>query len=342
MRELCPAIEAWIDRRTPFVLATVVAAGQPAPRGIGALMAIAPDTGQFIGSVSAGCVENAVIEMASAVARDHQSRWERYGGESGFPWELALTCGGRITVRTDVFPADAPASTALLSLLKTDNPGIWLCLNGKATLFQKTQPPVGDKWDSVTENLANEMLTAGPAIQEIDTPQGKALAYRIEPPRRLFIVGAAHTSLHLIPLAQSLLYKSILIDPRQAYLQPERLFSPPDQVHPAWPNTVLKKLAPGPLDAAAVLSHDPKIDDAALEALLHSDVGYIGALGSRKSHMARLKRLRKMGFDDSQLKRIHAPIGIPIRSHTPAQIAISIAAQLVESHLAPQGSAHHT
>lgn len=146
------------------------------------------------------------------------------------------------------------------------------------------------------------------------------------PPLHLVIVGAVHLAQALIPLARAAGYDVTVIDPRAAFASPERF--PDVVVHDEWPDEVLPKLDLGPRTALVALTHDPKIDDPALNAALHSGCFYIGALGSKKTQGARRDRLAAAGFKEADLSRIHGPIGLSIGARGPAEIAISIMAEV--------------
>ncbi len=148
------------------------------------------------------------------------------------------------------------------------------------------------------------------------------------PPPRLFIVGAVHIAQPLAPMAAVAGYAVTVIDPRQAFATPERM---PGCHHRLidWPDAAPSALAPDRRTAVVALTHDPKIDDPALLHALSKDCFYIGALGSRKTHGARLERLKANGMSDAQLARIHAPIGLDIGAVSPAEIAVSILAEIV-------------
>jgi xanthine dehydrogenase accessory factor len=146
------------------------------------------------------------------------------------------------------------------------------------------------------------------------------------PPLHLVIVGAVHLAQALIPLARAAGYDVTVIDPRAAFASPERF--PDVVVHDEWPDEVLPKLDLGPRTALVALTHDPKIDDPALNAALHSGCFYIGALGSKKTQGARRERLAAAGFKEADLSRIHGPIGLSIGARGPAEIAISIIAEI--------------
>ncbi len=147
------------------------------------------------------------------------------------------------------------------------------------------------------------------------------------PPLRLLIVGAVHAAQAMLPMAQGLGFAITVIDPRRAFATEERL--PGVEINREWPDDAMAQLAPDTRTAIVTLTHDPKIDDPALDAALRSPAFYIGALGSRKTHARRLERLGELGHSPESLARIRAPIGLDIKAVTAAEIGLSIVAEIV-------------
>ncbi len=147
------------------------------------------------------------------------------------------------------------------------------------------------------------------------------------PPLRLVIVGAVHIAQHLAAMAQSCGYAVVVADPRPAFAAAERF--PGVTLNRDWPDQAVERLAPDSRTALVALTHDPKLDDPALSAALRSAAFYVGALGSRKTHAARQERLRQAGLGEADIARLHAPVGLDIGARSPAEIALSIMAQLV-------------
>ena len=160
----------------------------------------------------------------------------------------------------------------------------------------------------------------------LETPAGLLFVEVWNPKPRLFVIGAVHTAQELVPLARATGYEVTVIDPRTAFSTPVRF--PNTILLHDWPNEALATLAPDRRTAILTLTHDPKIDDPALEAALRSEAFYIGALGSRRTHAKRVERLKNAGFDAAAIARIHGPVGLPIGAQTPAEIAISIMAEI--------------
>ncbi len=155
------------------------------------------------------------------------------------------------------------------------------------------------------------------------------LLQTLSPPPQLIIVGAVHIAQQLVPMARSAGYDVLLIDPRAAFAAPERF--PGVDVINEWPQEAMAGLSLNRRAAIITLSHDPKIDEPALRIALESEAFYIGALGSKKNHASRLKRLADFGYDDKTLGRIAGPIGLPLGGRSPAEIAVSILAQIIQS-----------
>jgi len=171
------------------------------------------------------------------------------------------------------------------------------------------------------------------ALQEetprrLETTDGDWFVHPFLPPRRLVVVGAVHIAQALVRLAAEAGDEPVVVDPRSAFARPDRF--PGLRVSTDWPDEFLEAEPLARRDALVTLTHDPKLDDPALELALRSPAHYIGALGSKKSHTARLERLRARGFEEASLARIHGPVGLPIGSRSPWEIAVSVMAQLIQ------------
>ncbi len=330
MWDIWPEFRTWLQAGEPVALATVVKAARPSPRGMGATMAIHRDGKQFIGSVSAGCVEIEVLEAARATLADGKSRYAEFGGEHGFPWEVSMSCGGTIGVRIDRMELPAEGIAAFSHFLSQFTPGLLLSQDGLHCLLDEHGGviySVGD-WEEARVQEALRCVEPEQSVTFVGSSDSGCLVRTLERPRRLFVIGAVHISLHLVRMARACGYQTIVIDPREAYAQASRFIETPHALVHGWPHKVLPAFKPGPGDSAAVVTHDPKIDDDALEVLLNSGCGYIGALGSRKNHAARIRRLVRV-LDPEVVDRIHGPIGLDIGSETPAEIAVSIMAEII-------------
>jgi xanthine dehydrogenase accessory factor len=167
------------------------------------------------------------------------------------------------------------------------------------------------------------------------TPAGEVFVQTFNPPPRVIIVGAVHIAQPLARMAALTGYGVTIVDPRRGFAGSQRFED--FEVEGDWPDEAMARLKPDIRTAVVTLTHDPKLDDPALDAALKSSAFYIGALGSRKTHGARLERLKALGFTDDQLKRIHGPVGLDIDALSPAEIAISIVAQITQVRRSGEG-----
>lgn len=290
---------AWLSRGHRVALATVIETWGSAPRAAGSHMVLRDD-GQFQGSVSGGCVEGDVIVNAQeALAQNRAVRLD-YGVSNSEAWKVGLACGGHISVL--VQPVDA----------RHFSPGL---------LRHILSERKAGRGVTVRTRLADG---SSEAVAEA-VPGDDFYISTYAPPLRVAIVGAVHIAQALVPLVQMLGYAPFVIDPRGAFAVGR--FQGLD-VSPLWPDEALRAWEPDGRSAVITLTHDPKLDDPALATALASPAFYIAALGSRKTHAARLERLKHQGFDDAQLARIQGPAGLAIGAKTPAEIALSIAAQM--------------
>lgn len=174
----------------------------------------------------------------------------------------------------------------------------------------------------------------------IDTDEGPLFLNAFNPPLRLVLVGAVHIAQALVPMAQLAGYDVTVIDPRSAFGSSERF--PGVTLSNDWPDEAMTQIRPDLRTAVVTLTHDPKIDDPALIAALRSDAFYIGALGSRKTHASRQERLREAGIADHEFVRIHGPVGLSIGAKSPAEISVSILAQMTAALRQPTTAATAT
>lgn len=288
-----------------MVLATVVRIWGSAPCGVGSHLAVRED-GHFVGSVSGGCVEGEVIAESLDLMEQGGVRLLEYGVEDAKAWEVGLACGGNLSVYLEKMHPDI---VDLLHDIDARKPVVrGVCLGDDTARFF---PP-----DKVQNSR----------IEEIGGKQWFLRAYL--PPIRLIIVGAVHIAQSLSLMARESGYDVVIIDPREGFASPER-FADAD-VRIEWPENALDALKLDSRCGLVVLTHDPKIDDPALIKALSCNCFYVAALGSNRTHAARLERLRRMGVGEENLGRINGPAGLPIGSATPAEIAVSILAQAVE------------
>ncbi len=289
---------AWLALGHKVALATVTQTWGSAPRAVGSHLVIRDD-GLFEGSVSGGCVEGAVIAEALACLAQNSFKRCAFGVADAKAWEVGLACGGQISVLVQPIQADFFSPDLLSDIAGLTRAG------GKAIVDS----------DSGTGRSGKDL--AGENILRIS----------YMPAARLAIIGAVHIAQHLAPMASQIGYDVLVIDPRGMFAASGRMTG--INVSTAWPDDCLADWKPNAASAVVALTHDPKLDDPALIAALKSDAFYIAALGSRKNHAGRLERLRAAGFSQADVSRVHGPAGLDIGARSPAEIAVSILAQMI-------------
>ncbi|MDB5694515.1 MAG: XdhC family protein [Sphingomonas bacterium] len=291
------AAQAW--KGEPMALATVVSTWGSAPRPRGSHMLVHAD-GRFEGSVSGGCVENDIMETAAQAIAGAPFQVKRYGVADTDAWEVGLPCGGEIAVMVQRVAADG----------------------FDPELFDRIAQARGEGGSLIVHTDLSSGLSSQRPLET-----GEVFVNRYDPPRRLLIVGAVQIAQALSALAATLGVETVVIDPRARFLTAERF--PGVTLDDRWPDEAIAAYRPGPATAVVTLSHDTKIDDPALLAALASPAGYVGALGSRRSHAARRERLAAAGVSPGDLDRIDAPVGLDIGAIGPSEIALSIAAAMI-------------
>ena len=308
---------AWHRAGQGAALATVVETWGSAPRQAGSQLAIS-GSGEMAGSVSGGCVEGAVVTEALEALQDLQPRLLTFGVSDETAFAVGLACGGTIRVLVE------PVGEGLHALPEALLADLVAARAAHRAVALVTRP---DGW-------TRQLLPAGadPAVDarlKSDRSgmeeDGRFIAVHT-PPLRLVVVGAVHIAQPLLTLARTCGYAPTLIDPRGAFGSESRF--PGETILDDWPDEALTRLTPDARTAVVTLTHDPKLDDPALATALRSPVFYIGALGSKKTHARRVERLTAAGFTPDQIARIHAPVGLDIGARTPAEIAVSIMAQI--------------
>ena len=216
---------------------------------------------------------------------------------------------------------------AVLAARRAKRPAVLVSVldSGAQSLFYPDAPDESGLAPPVREACV-EALRADRSRTLPDEDGGSLFLQVFNPPLRMIIVGAVHITQALAPMAGLLGYEVTVVDPRRAFASDQRFPGP--GVDTDWPDDALSRLAPDRRTAVVTLTHDPKLDDPALEVALASEAFYIGSLGSRRTHATRLERLRARGSDDPALARIHAPIGLAIGAKSPAEIATAIVAEV--------------
>ncbi|WP_309115499.1 XdhC family protein [Saccharothrix sp.] len=299
MRELASLVADWDG---PYAVASVVAVRGSAPREVGAALAVHPD-GRVVGSVSGGCVEGAVYELALSVLETGTPRLARFGYSAEDAFAVGLTCGGELEVFVQVVTPE------IRSALRAASEGRPVVLtrsletgDGKVSF-----PPCAVSRSSVVDGQLVESWGTAP---------------------RLLVFGAIDYAAAVAQQGKFLGYHVTVCDARPVFATPER-FPAADEVVVDWPH---RYLATTPVDsstAVCVLTHDPKFDVPLLKEALRLPVGFVGALGSRRTHVDRLARLRAEGVTEAELARLRSPIGLDLGARTPEETAVSIAAEII-------------
>jgi xanthine dehydrogenase accessory factor len=293
-------------------LATVVETWGSAPRRVGSQLAISGD-GQIMGSVSGGCVEGAVIAEALDLLDSGRAAIFTYGVSDDQAFAVGLACGG--TIRVLVEPVGAALPVEMLAEL----------CDARAR-----KHPVAYVVDTATWQRRLSGPGDFPARFRADRSgfeEDQATFVAIHnPPLRLIVVGAVHIAQPLLQMARLAGYDAVLIDPRETFGAAARF--PGERILDGWPDEAMAAEAPDARTAVVTLTHDAKLDDPAIRVALRSPVFYLGCLGSTRTHAKRVQRLAAEGFTEAEIARIHAPVGLDIGSASPAEIAISIMAEI--------------
>lgn len=314
---------AWHRAGVGAALATVVETWGSAPRPVGAQLAISGEA-EIAGSVSGGCVESAVVAEALEALEDGRCRILEYGVTSEEAFAVGLACGGTIRVMVEPIGQGAGWAPEMLAALVEARAA-------RAALAVETDT-TGWTRRLVTPDTAPALFEAERSGFDAAEP-GLFRALHM-PPLRLAIVGAAHAAQPLALMAQASGYDVTVIDPREAFASAARF--PDTALSHEWPDAALAAHGLDRRTAVVTLSHDTKIDDPALMAAIRSDAFYIGALGSTRTHAKRVDRLAAAGFAAGEIARIDAPVGLSIGAKTPAEIAISVLAEMTERLRRPQ------
>jgi xanthine dehydrogenase accessory factor len=337
MFDIFQGINAWVKKNQPFALATVIRTWGSSPRPIGSALAVSTNM-DMLGSVSGGCVEGAVMKEALKIMENGVPDKLKFGVSDEEAWAVGLSCGGAIHVWVEPFPAfskDAKEVIAweALQLALSNNKGVVLIRNmsadtNKHTVLQADGSIVGHTLSESVQKAAQTAYKERKS-QVIELEEGNFFLQVFPRKQQLLIVGAAHITADLVRLGNMYDFETIVIDPRGIFANKTQFPHPPNQLHRKWPEEILHNYDLDAYAYAVLLTHDPKIDDQALHILLKSDVGYIGALGSRRTHAKRVKRLTEAGFCEEQIHKIHGPIGVDINAKRPKEIALSIMGEII-------------
>jgi len=312
------------------------------------------DSGEAVGSVSGGCVEGALFEVGQEVLGDGVPQFETYGVSDDDAFAVGLTCGGILEVFIErVDESTWPELEGIAASIAAQEPvAIATIVKGSHSVGRhlvvrpgSTEGSLGTtRLDDTIREDAIGMLAAGTTGFLHYGPEGERLGEGLEvfvmsyaPPAQMFIFGAIDFSAALVRVGKILGYRVTVCDARPVFATKKR-FPDADEVVVDWPHRWLEKQEVDERTVIAVLTHDPKFDVPALQVALRTNAGYIGAMGSRRTHDDRLVRLKEAGMTDAECERLHSPIGLDLGARTPEETAISIAAEIVQARWGGSGS----
>jgi len=318
--------ESWLAEGRRLALATVIRTWGSSPRPAGSQLVVSRE-GDFAGSVSGGCVEGSVISESAEVMDSGAPKRLHFGVTDEMAWEVGLACGGEVEIYIEKLEAgseflgglraQAAARRGAVRIVHLSSGRDWVLAGSRREAESVPEEVLG----RVPEAIRSDASTVATAAGE------DFFLHVLNPPPRVVIVGAVHIAQHLGPMAAASGFEVVVVDPRASFATPERF--PGMEISHLWPGEALAALEPDERTAVVTLTHDPKIDEPALQAALASPAFYVGALGSRKNHAARLGRLADAGLDPNQTARIHGPVGLDIGASGAAEIAVSILAEMI-------------
>ncbi|OIJ98378.1 XdhC family protein [Streptomyces colonosanans] len=344
MREILPALRQWYAAGAPFGLATVVAVSRSAPRGPGAAMAVGPGD-EVVGSVSGGCVEGAVFELAQEVVESGEARLATFGYSDEDAFAVGLTCGGEITLLVRrVTPGEDVSFGAVADSVADGRPvTVATVIDGPAprgaSLAVWPEEVSGSLGSTgldvaVTADARGE-LALGATGQRHYGPHGErredvvtVFLHSFAPPPRMLVFGAIDYAAAVARIGDFLGYRVTVCDARPVFATPKR-FPEGVEVVVDWPHRYLRGTVTDERTVICVLTHDPKFDVPLLEEALRRPAAYIGAMGSRRTHDDRMQRLCEAGLSEPELARLRSPIGLDLGARTPEEVAVSVAAEIV-------------
>ncbi|MET9572028.1 XdhC/CoxI family protein [Streptomyces virginiae] len=359
MLDIAEELNRWVEQGRDFAVATVVAVGGSAPRQPGAALAVDSE-GTAIGSVSGGCVEGAVYELCRQSLQDGETVRERFGYSDDDAFAVGLTCGGIIDILVTPVPVGSPSRAVFEAALAAASRGEAAALAriaegpaelmGRAVLV-RTEGPFGGglgghpELDRTIAEEARAMLDAGrTGVLEIGADGrlcGEPLKVLVEssvPPPRMIVFGAIDFASALVRIGKFLGYRVTVCDARPVFATKNR-FPEADEIVVDWPHRYLESTGVDGRTVLCVLTHDAKFDVPLLELALKLPVAYVGAMGSRRTHEDRNKRLRDVGVTEIELARLRSPIGLDLGARSPEETALSIAAEIVANRRGGSGVA---
>jgi xanthine dehydrogenase accessory factor len=352
VRDILGSLTAWYGEGRPLGLATVVGTSKSAPRQPGAAMAVSAG-GEVAGSVSGGCVEGAVFDLAQEVIETGEPVLQTYGYSDSDAFAVGLTCGGSVTVFVQAVDAERlPELGAVLASVAADEPVALATVIAGGSLGARlavwpdrvagTLAAAG--LDAAVTDDARGMLEQGVTGQRHYGPNGERRRDEVtvfvesyQPPPRMIVFGAIDFAAAVARIGSFLGYHVTVCDARAVFATAKR-FPDADEVVVEWPHRYLSTAQVDARTVICVLTHDPKFDVPLLEVALRTPAAYIGAMGSRRTHEDRLTRLREIGLTEPELSRLRSPIGLDLGARTPEETAVAIAAEIVALHWGGSGA----
>jgi xanthine dehydrogenase accessory factor len=322
MRELAEELKRF-DGAGPVSRAVVLATWGSAPRPAGAVLIRAAD-GRMAGSVSGGCVENAVLEEMAEAATTGRSKRLRYEVADETAWQVGLACGGTIEILVEPGVANEVRSATA----EAQGIVVVTALDGSKRWVVREDGTVADP-GSLPAEVVDQALH-GLRAERSSVVEGAGLFLESFPRApELCIIGAGHVAQELVPLAKRMGFRTLVFDARDAFLTAER-FPDADELIRGWPTETLPSRL-GPASYVAVLSHDPKFDEPCVRQALRSPARYVGVIGSKKNQEKRRAALEAEGFSIEEIARLRGPIGVPNGGTRPSEIALSVIFQVVRA-----------
>jgi len=329
MKDIISILERWTSEGTSVAVGSVVERIGSAPRDPGATLAVS-GAGEVAGSVTGGCVEPAVIREAMEVLNGQPGRICRYGLTDDEGFDVGLSCGGSIAVA--VYALDPALVPAIAKAIEDDSPVALAVRLSEERFGEQRLVPGHAEGDDPVEAAALSLLEIGES-GIVETSDGELVFVESYAPRPdMYIFGASDHVTSLVTMGKFLGYRVTVCDARTTFVTEER-FPDADELVVEWPDRFLETAPVDARTAICMMTHDMKFDVPALKKALASNAGYIGAIGSEKTRTERDQRLRDEGIGEADLARLHAPIGIQIGARTPEEVAVTIAAQVIEANV---------
>jgi len=361
MRDVLDDLDRWYGQGEPVAMATVVATWRSAPRPAGATMLVGAD-GTAVGSVSGGCVEGAVYELAQQVVESGEPVLQRYGVSDDDAFAVGLTCGGILDIYVERIDNDLfPQFKDVVAAIRTGSPvAVVTCVQSTGddpahrvghrliVYPDRAEGTLGTQRldDAVTDDVRGMLAAGRTGVLRYGYDgerRGDELTLFVasyQAPPRMIVFGAIDFAAAVARIGVFLGYKVTVCDARPVFAT-KRRFPDAHEVVVAWPHRYLQAEADGKrIDertVVCVLTHDPKFDAPVLEVALRLPLAYVGAMGSRRTHDDRLARLREAGMSDDELARLASPVGLDLGARTPEETAVSVAAEIIAAQWGGSG-----